>query len=154
MTELASITAQETVLLSEFIGLLEQEQDVLKRADVVALTGIGQQKVELVGQLNALELARSKILPRQSGETAKAAMTRWLASKPGDQEAVANWKKLMELARRAKQLHEINAQLINLHLQQTGELLSILTQQSQKTPLYGSDGQAAPSTGSRIVDSA
>lgn len=154
MTELASVTTQETVLLSEFIKLLEQEQDVLKRADVAALPGIGQQKVELVDKLNALESARSKILPRQSGETEKAAMTRWLANKPSDQVAAANWKKLMELARRAKQLHEFNAQLINLHLQQTGELLSILTQQSQKTPLYGSDGQAASSTGSRIVDSA
>ena len=154
MTELSAIIKQETVLLSEFIDVLMHEQGVLKKADAMALPDINKQKIKLVEKLNTLELARRKALAVPNSESTQVAMTNWLAGKPNDENAVTNWRQLMELARRAKQLHELNAQLINLHLQQTRELLSILTQQSQKNSLYGNDGQAAPITGSRIVDSA
>jgi flagellar biosynthesis/type III secretory pathway chaperone len=41
-----------------------------------------------------------------------------------------------------------------MHLQQTSEALVILTRQAEQHTLYGSNGQAAQVSGSRIVDSA
>jgi flagella synthesis protein FlgN len=58
------------------------------------------------------------------------------------------------LAKEAKALHDLNGKLLNIHLQQTTEAIAVLTQQHQAHSLYGSDGQSAMSTGSRIVDSA
>ena len=48
----------------------------------------------------------------------------------------------------------MNGELIAMHLARTSEALDILTQRQNKASLYGSDGQAAGGSGSRIVDSA
>jgi flagella synthesis protein FlgN len=154
MHKLAAIAARETAQLTDFIALLKLEQDALKRADAGALPAISEQKLRLVEALNAIEKERSTALGADTGEHAHSAMTRWLAANPEQKNIAAGWKNLMDLAREAKQLHELNGQLIKIHLQQTGELLAALTQQYQKNTLYGSDGQASSTSGSRIVDSA
>lgn len=154
MSELAQLSAQEISLLSDYIGQLKLEQDALKRAEATALPEISERKVKLVERLNELEYTRSQLLSSPNGENMRAAMTRWLAKNPSDKAAAVNWEKVIDLARQAKQLHDLNGQLIKLHLQQTGELLAALTRQSQQSALYGSDGQAWQRTGSRIVDSA
>lgn len=154
MSTLARITAQEISLLSDFIGLLKHEQEALKQAEAMALPEITERKTRLVEQLNTLEGERGRFLSLKAGENIKTAMTRWLDQNPGDKNAAVDWKKMMFLAREAKQLHEQNGQLIKIHLQQTGELLAVLIRQSPQNTLYGSDGQAWQSSGSRIVDSA
>lgn len=154
MHKLAAIAARETAQLTEFIALLKLEQDALKRADASALPAISEQKLRLVEALNAIEQERGVALGADAGENARPAMTRWLAANPEQKSIAASWKNLMDLAREAKQLHELNGQLIKMHLHQTGELLAALTQQFQKNTLYGSDGQTSSTSGSRIVDSA
>lgn len=154
MHKLAAIAARETAQLTEFIALLKLEQDALKRADAGALPAISEQKLRLVEALNAIEQERGAALGADAGENARSAMTRWLAANPEQKSIAASWKNLMDLAREAKQLHELNGQLIKMHLHQTGELLAALTQQFQKNTLYGSDGQTSSTSGSRIVDSA
>ncbi|KXB30494.1 hypothetical protein AT959_14275 [Dechloromonas denitrificans] len=154
MHKLAAIAARETAQLTEFIALLKLEQDALKRADASALPAISEQKLRLVEALNAIEQERGVALGADAGENARSAMTRWLAANPEQKDIASSWKHLMDLAREAKQLHELNGQLIKMHLHQTGELLAVLTQQFQKNTLYGSDGQTSSTSGSRIVDSA
>jgi flagellar biosynthesis protein FlgN len=77
----------------------------------------------------------------------------WLGRQPDNQTAAVNWENLLDLAREAKQLHELNASLVGMNLQQTNEALAILRKPAQHT-LYGSNGQTSPFSGSRIVDSA
>ena len=154
MHPLAALAARETDQLKEFIALLKLEQDALKQADASALPAISEQKLRLVEALNTIEKERSVALGTAVGENGRSAMTRWLAAHPEQKNIASGWKKLMDLAREAKLLHELNGQLIKMHLDQTGELLAALSQQFQKNTLYGSDGQTSSTSGSRIVDSA
>ena len=150
MSEIAAITEREIALISRFVALLKDEQNALKCADASALPEISAAKIGLVEQLNLLEAERRAAL----GIVGRAAMAVWLANNPNDQTAAVNWEKLLNLAQEAKQLHELNAQLVGMHLQQTSEALVILTRQAEQHTLYGSNGQAAQVSGSRIVDSA
>ena len=154
MSEIAAITVREIALISRFVALLKDEQEILKRADASALPEISAAKIDLVEQLNLLEAERRTALGIVGDEKTRAAMVVWLANNPNDQTAAVNWEKLLNLAQEAKQLHELNAQLVGMHLQQTSEALVILTRQAEQHTLYGSNGQAAQVSGSRIVDSA
>lgn len=154
MANISAITDREIALISRFITLLKEEQVVLQRADASALLSISSAKASLVEQLNTLELDRRSALGSSADQNTRAAMTAWLTKNPQQQTLAVNWKKLLELAAEAKELHELNATLLATHLQQTAEALATLTWHAEKNTLYGSDGQTAPRTGSRIVDSA
>lgn len=155
MAEVSAITEREIELISRFVVLLKDEQDALKRADPSVLQEIGAEKTGLAEQLNALEADRRLALGITDDQNTREAMAGWLARHPEESTAAVNWEKLLELSREAKQLHELNAGLVAMHLQLASDALTILTRQSeQHHALYGSDGQAAPVSGSRIVDSA
>lgn len=150
----AAIIEREIELVSRFVAVLNEEQDALKRGDVAALPELISRKTPLVDQLNAIEGERLGALNLPAATTERGVMEDWLARNSNDTVAAANWIKLLNFAREAKSLHELNAQLVDMHLRQTSETLSILTYQPEKSVLYGSSGQTMPTTGSRIVDSA
>lgn len=154
MAGIAAITEREIELISQFIALLKEEQDALKRADPSVLQDIGAQKATLAGQLNGLESGRRSALGLTDDRNTRTAMAEWLAQHPEERNAAVNWEKLLELASEAKQLHELNANLVAMHLRLTSDALTILMRQSGQNTLYGSNGQAATASGSRIVDSA
>ena len=154
MSDVAAITEREIALISSFIACLNEEQECLKRADASSLPEISAAKIELVDQLNALEIERRSALGIASDTNTREAMAQWLKTHIEAQTAAVNWENLLNLAREAKQLHELNARLVDIHLQQTSEALTILTRQADQHTLYGSNGQAAQNSGSRIVDSA
>lgn len=154
MADLSAITEREIALIARFIELLQDEQGALRRADTEPLPTIGTEKVTLVEQLNKLENERRAALGLDAAEAPRAAMEKWLAANPAQKRAAQNWAKLLELANEARELHQLNAGLVAMHLQQTGEALNVLTTRRPADGLYGSDGQAAPPSGSRIVDSA
>jgi flagella synthesis protein FlgN len=154
MPALADLLARESDLVRAFIASLNSEQEALKQGEVDSLAAITRRKAELVEQLNAVERERDVLL-RQAGHSGdRSGMDAWLARNPGNRAAADRWAKLMELAGEARQLNDINGRLITLRLQATNEALAALTQQSQRTALYGPDGQATPRTGSRIIDAA
>lgn len=154
MSDIAAITQREISLISRFVALLKDEQAALKFANAAALPEISTAKIALVEQLNALEIERRTALGIFGEENTRQVMIQWLAKHPENKTAAVNWEKLLIFAREAKELHELNAHLVGLHLQQTSEALAILTRQSAEHALYGSNGQAGRYTGSRIVDSA
>lgn len=154
MSSLAALTGQEIELISRFIALLNEEQDALKRADTSPLAEIASEKIKLIEQLNGLELARGEKLGSSDSASIRAAMTHWLEQHPDEKGLATEWAKLLDLARQAKHLHELNSRLVGMHLRHTSEILAVLTRQGQHNSLYGSNGQAAQATGSRIVDSA
>lgn len=154
MATIAAITEREVGLISRFVGLLKEEQEALKLGDASALPATGAAKTELVEQLNRLEDERRLALGSVGNENTREAMSRWLADHPAELTVASHWAELLRLASEAKELHQINAGLVAMHLEQTKEALSILTRQPPQHLLYGSDGQAAPSSGSNIIDSA
>jgi flagellar biosynthesis/type III secretory pathway chaperone len=154
MDSIATITQGEIELISRFISLLMEERGALKTANIAALPEIAARKLQLIDQLNAVELTRSQLLDCPESKHIRQAMTHWLTNHPGEKATASNWKKVLELALQAKQAHELNSRLINMHLQQNSEMLAILTRQTQRSSLYGSDGQTSLTTGNRIIDSA
>jgi flagellar biosynthesis protein FlgN len=154
MDNIASLTEAEIELISRFISLLMEEQSALKSANVAALPEIGNSKLPLIDQLNTIEFTRSKLLNCSQSENVRTAMLRWLDDHPNDKTTANNWNKVLKLARQAKQAHELNGRLIQMHLQQNSEILGILTRQSKNNSLYGSNGQTAATMGNRIIDSA
>lgn len=154
MSDLKAITQREIELVSGFVALLKKECEVLQQAEVSTLPEIAAEKVQLIEQLNALETKRGQLLKAGAGESVRIAMTRWLEAHPNERSTAVDWKKLLDLAHEAKQLNTLNSSLVKMHLNHTGEMLDVLTQQAKKQTLYGSNGQASQLTGSRIVDSA
>lgn len=154
MSPIAALTEREIPLISRFVALLQEEQDCLTRADVNALEEIGNAKTALAGQLNAHEGERRALLGLDASKKTREGMAAWLKEHPEDNNVAVNWEKLLILATEAKTLHELNAKLLGMHLQQTTEALAALTRQAENVTLYGSNGQTSLSSGSRIVDSA
>jgi flagella synthesis protein FlgN len=154
MSDIAAITEREVALIARFVELLKEEQESLRGTDAAALPELGSAKAALVEQLNALEDQRVTALAMPPGGKPRAVMEQWLAANPSQRVAAVNWTKLLALAEEARQLHQLNAGLVALHLQRTQEALAILHGRTASETLYGSNGQAAPASGSRIVDSA
>lgn len=154
MSIVAAILEREIELVSRFIVALNDEQKCLTAANADALPALAAQKAELADQLNTLESERMAAIGRTGQPSDQASMQTWLDGNLSDALASSNWQKLRELAREAKNLHELNAQLVELHLKRTSEALAILTQQASQSTIYGASGQTTTATGSRIVDSA
>lgn len=145
------VTQQELSLLENFVALLKTEQESLVRADPGSLPEINAQKLSLLAELDRHEQARTQILQPTPGENTREAMSRWLVENANRVDAAKAWQALMNLAREAKRLHDLNGQLIAMHLQQTGELLAVL-KRSENQALYGANGQTHQGSGSRIID--
>lgn len=154
MTDLASLLTRETGLVSRFIVLLNQEQAALKSAKPDALGALNAEKLQLVTQLNQIGSERVQLAHLAGTASDPEKMQEWLQQHPQEKQSAALWVKLLKLAREAKTLHDLNGKLLNIHLQQATDAIAVLTQQHQTHSLYGSDGQSAMNTGSRIVDSA
>ena len=154
MSIVSAILEREIELVSRFIVALNDEQKCLSAADADALPALAVQKADLAEQLNALESERMAAIGQAGQPSDQASMQTWLDSHRGDTIASNNWQKLRELAREARNLHELNAQLVESHLKRTTEALAILTQQASQSTIYGASGQTTTATGSRIVDSA
>lgn len=155
MSQLHRALLDETALLRRFIEVLREEQSLLTSGQTDALAEVGATKLDLVEKLNASEQARLRLLvgltPAQSS---RQDMAEWLRRNPAESAARQSWEQLITLAREAREIHAMNGELIAMHLARTSEALDILTQRQSEASLYGSDGQAATGSGSRIVDSA
>lgn len=154
MSDISAVIEREIELTSRFIQLLSEEQEILKQGNIAALPELTARKPSFIEQLNALAKQRIALMGPGADAEDRNAMTHWLAGHAEDKSAAVNWEKLLKLARDAKSLHELNAELVDLHLRQTSEILNILTQPAAGQSLYGASGQSIPATGSRIVDSA
>ena len=154
MSNIAGILNREIELVSRFITLLGEEQECLKTGNADDLQSITAKKEPLIGLMNAIESERMAAIGEAGRPSNGASMQRWLGQNATDTAAAASWQQLLDLAREAKSLHELNMQLVEMHLRNTTEALAILTQPAESSTLYGSSGQTMTSSGSRIVDSA
>lgn len=154
MSGMLEILKRESETLSRFVLVLADEQALLRSAQATDLPAITQEKLKLVEQLNQLGAERRALLPNTPATDDSTAMAQWLKANASDTEAARTWQGILELAREARQMHERNGKLVTILLQKTNDALAILTQRAPEQTLYGSDGQTAAATGSRLVDSA
>lgn len=154
MLVLADLLARESDFVREFIASLNQEQEALKRGETEPLAAITRRKTELVEQLNAVERERHVLLQRAGHTGDREGMMAWIAGNPGERAAGERWGKLMELAAEARRINQLNGRLIAIRLHATNQALGVLTEQPQRTGLYGRDGLTTTRTGSRIIDAA
>lgn len=154
MRSLAEMLAAEVKLVETFIACLSEEQEALKAGDTDTLTAASGRKSTLAEQLNQLEDERNAFLKAAGLSPDRQGVQNWLGRNRADRAALQAWGRLMKLASEARELNNLNGQLIAIRLQATNEALATLTQQAQRSTLYGPDGQTTLRTGSRIIDAA
>lgn len=152
MTIVAKLLKREAELVARFRNTLLREQEILRSGKSDGLAEINAGKLSLVDSLNLAGAERARTL--SSSDEATIDMQTWFSAHPSEIEAVELWKGLLETAREARAINELNGNLINVLHQKTSDALSILTQGKADQSLYSSNGQASLSTGSRIIDSA
>lgn len=153
MSRVVALLSKEHQLLDGFILLLEEEQNHLKLGLSESLPVLAAQKSQCIQALNNLDNELRQIVGDFSNNI-KASVSDWPISDEERNAVAPHWLLLLEKASRAKKLNALNAQLVDMHLRNTKELLSSLIPTADAGPLYGSDGQANGSTGSRIIDAA
>lgn len=154
MPTLAELLTTEVKLVESFIACLTSEQEALKIGNVDALAEINVRKTGLADQLNNVEDQRNAFLTQAGFSADRQGVLGWLNKNRQERTAGQAWVRLMKLAGEARELNGLNGQLIAIRLQATNQALAALTQQAQRSTLYGPDGQTTLRTGSRIIDAA
>lgn len=154
MSTLADILAAEADVVSAFVLLLREEQDVLRNGSPDALPSIVERKTAAALELSPLTAARSAGFVRAGAAAGNAGIEAWLAGRPEDDALRQGWQRLQALAEEARELNRVNGQLIQMRMQANAHALEALLSAANRQDLYGADGQAAPGVTRRIIDSA
>jgi flagella synthesis protein FlgN len=152
MTIAATLLKREAELVARFRNTLLREQEILRSGKSDGLAEVNTEKLSLVESLNQAGTERARAL--SSSNEATIDMQAWLSAHPQETESATLWGGLLTVAREAREINELNGNLINILHQKTSEALSILTHSQGDQTLYSSSGQSSLSTGSRIIDSA
>lgn len=154
MEVLADILAAEADAVSAFCLLLGEEQELLKKGAADALPEIVSRKNAAIGRLTPCSDKRNQWLAAAGLPQDRLGMEQWLATHPNDKATPSAWARLQQLAAEAKELNRLNGELIRIQLANNARSLESLQAGSEQQGLYGANGHAAGSTGSRIIDSA
>lgn len=137
-----STLATEQQLVGSLVELMQQEQDLLIKADAEGLAALMPQKSELVQQLAGLAGERHKALGAAGFAAAESGMEPWLAAS-GAPDARTQWEHLLALTAQAKELNRVNGMLINKQLAHTRTALGTLRTPgvAPEAGVYGPGGQ-------------
>lgn len=146
--------AREYEVTHALLTLLRQEQASLVEADITGVTDLLNEKSLLVAQATDLAVARHHALAAAGFESSETGMQAWIAAQEPQSEAVQSWKKLMDLAREAKEINRTNGLLINQQLVCNEAALNVLRGgEANSSSVYGPNGQTSsrPVSRSRVV---
>ncbi len=154
-TDIARCVAAEAAAIEEFVELLEHEQTALTRGETDELAAFSEQKERLAVRLNELSRTRGALLAAQGLTGDRAGMEIWLdkhAGLAGQKTIAEGWHTLLSLATKARELNQLNGELIRMRMQYNSEALEILLRRQNSLDLYGPDGLAKTKDGRRIND--
>lgn len=154
MPSLAEILKAEADIVSAFVLLLKEEQEILKDGRAEALPGVLERKTEAVRKLNPVSTTRNLELARNGLPADRPGMDAWLEKNPAAKDVRQSWEKLQGLAAEAQELNRVNGELIRMRMQNNSQALEALLSAANAVQLYGADGQTSSATGRRIIDSA
>ena len=147
--------ADEADFVERFIRLLEHEKDLLSAGHTEGLAAAVEEKETLAQKLDALTQQRGRYLVDHGFSPDRRGMDAWLARNPEQEKAIAAWNRTQSLAAQAKELNGLNGQLVQLHMQYTGQALEILSRKEENRPnLYGPDGRPTALESPQINDAA
>jgi flagella synthesis protein FlgN len=138
----------EKLALTRFISLLKTEQRALKEGFVEALEQLAQEKSALVGELNRLEAKRARDAAQVGCDGAGTAA--WVA-REGGMQATNMWLEMLDLAREARRLNQVNGILIDTMMRNNKQALNVLQAAAQRASLYGPDGRSENYSGGRML---
>lgn len=151
---LAAMLANEADVVERFVQLLQQEQAALKDGQTDALPVLADAKAPLTVELNELAVRRNQFLVSQGLQADKAGVESLLQQHPSSPLA-SGWERMRAAVSAARELNELNGQLINMRLQYTQQALhTLMASQRQTEQFYGKNGQPSQFTGRRIIDAA
>jgi flagella synthesis protein FlgN len=127
---------------------MKTEQQFLVSADADGLSTISPKKLQLAQKAAELSRLRHKALGAAGFPALEAGMEPWLAV-GGNDELRAQWNRLLELSREAKELNRVNGMLVNKQLAHTQGMLNALRPAAAGAGVYGPGGQAMPTGPSR-----
>ena len=149
---LAGTVANELATLRTFVALLGHERDSLSKGEAESLAALAVEKSAMATELTRLAASRDTELGRMGLPSGRAGMDAWLITRPGKNQAA--WNELLGLAAEARTLNETNGKLIQLHLQNNQQALSVLMAAVDQAVTYGPDGQQKSGAGGRSLGSA
>lgn len=129
----------ELAAIRRFIDLLQREQSALVNADVNQLISLSSEKGEQADQLAKLSLQRVNMLRNLGVATEKLQIEQWLRTQP--REVAEAWKTLVDAAKVAQELNQVNGKLIETRMQNNQQALNVLMGAANKSSVYGADGQ-------------
>lgn len=129
----------ELAALDRFIKILQDEQSALVNVDIHRLVSISQEKSEQAEQLNQLARERLAAFAKRGVSGDRASVETWLTTQPSDVKDA--WSALIDRAKTAQDLNQINGKLIETQLQSTQQALNALTSAASQSTVYGADSQ-------------
>jgi flagellar biosynthesis protein FlgN len=137
-----SLAAELTAYI-ELCELLRAEQGSLERGDVDTLQQVTELKARQVERLATLGATRVALLRAAQVSTDATGMEAWLASRAGAQrqDLTRIWQKLLEAAREARALNELNGGLVSARLSHGQAALAALQGAGRPQLVYGPDGR-------------
>ena len=142
---MTALPAERSALLG-FIALLEREQAALVENRSDALPELSEQKSSDAIKLNQIAESRRKLLQQVIPQLSAEKIQLWMNTNCPD--ALPLWQDIIALAQRAKQLNQVNGELIQMKLRHNQQALTVLSNAVNKTGVYGRNGQPDFSPGS------
>lgn len=141
----------EQHLIASILDVMKQEQQLLVSADADGLATLTPEKLKLAQQLGERSRLRHTALKAAGFAGGEAGMEPWLAV-GGNTGARADWDRLLDLTRQAKELNRVNGMLLNKQLANTTGILNALRGSSGAAHgggVYGASGQTLSAGPSR-----
>ena len=127
----------------ELCDLLRAEQASLERGDVESLRQLTELKARQVERLATLAAARSALLRAAQLSNDAKGMQAWLESYAGiqRQDLTRIWQRLLDMARDARALNDLNGGLVSARLNHSQAALAALQGAGRPQLVYGPDGR-------------
>lgn len=133
--------------LASFVTLLEQEQRLLMEGtQTEQLLALSEQKSNGATNLNHMTVARHTLLQREISHLDAGTIQNWLSIHCAD--GLPIWHDIVALAQRAKQLNQVNGELIQMKLRHNQQALTVLSNAVNKAGVYDRSGKPDFSPGS------
>lgn len=152
-SRLQNLLLEEAAQLRGFLALLEREQQALVAGDVDQLMPLAEEKNRVFARLAGLGDARNKTLAAESLPPDRPGVESWLDRHPELSGLRKTWQDLLELTLKAREINQVNGNLIGTRLANNQQALSTLLSAANQAALYGPDGQARPIGGGRSLGS-
>lgn len=156
LNTLATLLAQTTGELQDFLAAIADERRALVKGDINQLPIIAEKKSTLALRLSNLEELRETALVAGGFGNGREGIAGWLAATPAATRQTARnaWRHYLEQAAKARHENEINGKLIATRLQQNHQALTTLLGETADSSTYSADGRRSAMAGRRPLGSA